>query len=917
VVVLSGEPGVGKTALIGEVLARGKSHGYETLSARASEFEHDLPFAAFADALKDAVASLAPAQRGLMGDEQLALLAGVFPSLGRDLVGGRRGSGPDERYLVLRAVHELLELLAEERSLVLALDDLQWADPASIDLVCRLLHRELNGRALVLLASRPGQSEPRLNAVVGDAERHGQAIRFELGPLSAAEAKELLGEEIDPALAESLYRESGGNPFYLQQLAAASMNLPAMPAEESASSASSLPQRVSAAIRSELDDLSPLARALLQGAAVAGDPFEPELAAETAGLAGSEALGDLDELLRHDLIHPTDSPRRFCFRHPIVRRAVYEAAGTGWCLQAHDRAAAVLETRGAAATARAHHIERSARVGDDAAAAVLVQAGQELILRSPVSAAHWFKAGLRLTPERAENLEFRLALMVQYAIALGLGGQMDAGRNEARRFLALASLEPNQFRQIVTTVCVSFDLLLGDYVSARRLLFDELARLPDQLCHQAAELKYELATTYFFDADWVALRHWSREALVADCQRIIRVGALAAFAQAEFNLGNLDHAQRSTSDAAHVFDSLTDEEVAVQWGAAALLAQAEIHIERLADAVHHIQRSIAIARATGQRPMTVGFLALQAHALATMGRVHELTVVAEAATETALLSTSDALLSMAMAVRVVASVLTADPHSALRFAGRGATAALGPTSTLSWGVRLVLARALLEMGEPRRCREQLTDAEGEPTLPPAPLLEGLAYEVLISAEIALGNLTHAEEFASRSIESAERLGTNLSLALAQRALALVSLSRGEPQAAVTAALQSCGAAERVGAQVEAARSQTLVGRAIAASGNRTAAIATLQAAHATLLACGAVHDSDQTAKELRKLGRAVPRIRARHNQPNILGLTAREREVMEQVAAYPERGGWVVRAVAVSRGLRSDWRTDDEQCPRR
>jgi ATP/maltotriose-dependent transcriptional regulator MalT len=884
VVVVSGEPGVGKTALIGEVLARARSRGYETLSARASEFERDLPFAAFADALKDAVRSLAPTQRGLVDDEQLALLAGIFPSLGRGLVGAPRRADPDERHLVLHALHELLELLAKERPLLLALDDLQWADPASIDLVCRLLHRGLSGRALLLLASRPGQGEPRLNAVVGDAERHGQAMRFDLGPLSAAEAKELLGEEVDPALVESLYVESGGNPFYLEQLAAASRELEAVPGNQTASVLSWIPQRVSAAIRSELDGLSPSARALLQGAAVAGDPFEPELAAEAAGLAEQDALGDLDELLRHDLIRVTDLPRRFCFRHPIVRRAVYEAAGAGWRLQAHARAAGVLEARGAPATARAHHIERSARVGDTASAAIVVQAGQELMSRSPASAAHWFEVGLSLTPVRDENLDVRLGLIAQHAMALGLTGHIEAGRNEARRFLALAPPEPGKLRQLITVACVGFEALLGNHAGARSLLLDELAGLPDQLGQQAAELKYELATTYFFDADWLSLRQWAGEALAADCQGMTRVGALACLAVAEFSLANLNHAQRPVSEAAQVFDGLTDEEVAAHWGATIFLAQAEIHIERLADAVRHCERSIVISRASGQRLMTVGLLTMQALALATMGRVAELCVVAEAATETALLSTSDPLLCLAMGARALASILIGDLHSALRFAQHGMGAALGQSSPLSQSVRLVLALVLLEMGEPERCREQLTDPEDEPQ-PIAPFIDVRRYGLLAAAEVALGNLTRAEEFARRSLESAERLGTNLPLALAQRALAQVALQRGDTRVALTAALQSFEAAERAGAPVEAARGQTLAGRAVAAGGDRTTAISTLQAAHAKLLTCGALHDSDQAAKELRRLGRAVPRSNARHSQPNILGLTVREREVMEQVAA--------------------------------
>jgi DNA-binding NarL/FixJ family response regulator len=884
VVVLSGEPGVGKTVLLGEALERARSRGCQTLSARASEFERNLPFAAFADALESAVGSLAPAQRGLVDGRQLTLLATVFPSLGSDLMGAPRQVDPDERHLVLHALHELLELLADERPLVLALDDLQWGDPASIDLVCRLLHRGLSGRSLLLLASRPGQSEPRLKAAVGDAERHGQAVRFELGPLNIVDAKKLLGDGIDPTLAESLYEESGGNPFYLEQLAAASRSLEAVPGESSAFVLPRVPERVSAAIRSELDGLSSSARALLQGAAVAGDPFEPDLAVETAGLVMDDALSDLDDLLRRDLVRVTDSPRRFCFRHPIVRRAVYEAAGAGWCIQAHSRAAAVLERRGASATARAHHIERSARVGDAAGAGILAQAGQELMSRSPSSAAHWFKVGLSVIPEREETLQLRLGLMAQHAIASGLAGQIEAGRDEARRFLMLAPPESRELRQLVTIMCVGFDTLLGKHADGRRLLFGELARLPDQLGRQAAELKCELASTYFFDADWFAVQRWSREALAADCQGMVRVGSLATLAMAEFSLANLDHAKRSVSEAAQVFDDLTDNEVAARPGVSVFLTLAETHIEHLADAVAHSERSIAISRISGQRLMTIGLLAMQAQALVLMGRVPELAVVADAATETALLSTSDMLLSMSMGIRAFECFLAGDLPSALRFAERGASTTLGPASPMSWGIRGLLAWVLLEMGEPERCREQFTGPQGELRLPSLPFLAGRAYELLVAAEIALGDLTQAEMLASRSVESAQRLGTNLSLALAQRALALVSLERGDYQAAITAALHSSEAAEQAGAHVEAARSQTLAGRAIAASGDRAAAIATLQAAHATLLTCGALHESDQAAKELRRLGRAIPRSSGRHGQPNILGLTEREREVMEHVA---------------------------------
>jgi len=112
------------------------------------------------------------------------------------------------------------------------------------------------------------------------------------------------------------------------------------------------------------------------------------------------------------------------------------------------------------------------------------------------------------------------------------------------------------------------------------------------------------------------------------------------------------------------------------------------------------------------------------------------------------------------------------------------------------------------------------------------------------------------------------------------------IERGDMRSAATEALASCESAEQIGAPVEAARSQMLAGKALAASGERPAATAALRSAHETLLACGAFRYSDQAAQELRKLGRAVPRRNgARNTGASILGLTDRECEVMEQVAA--------------------------------
>ena len=112
-----------------------------------------------------------------------------------------------------------------------------------------------------------------------------------------------------------------------------------------------------AAIEEELLSISKQSRVALRSAAVAGDPFEPELVGAIAEQEITIVFAAIDELLELDFIRLTATPRRFRFRHPIVRRAVYDSTPGGWRIGAHARASAALEAAHAPPSARAHHVE--------------------------------------------------------------------------------------------------------------------------------------------------------------------------------------------------------------------------------------------------------------------------------------------------------------------------------------------------------------------------------------------------------------------------------------------------------------------------------------------------------------------------------------------------------------------------------
>jgi DNA-binding CsgD family transcriptional regulator len=879
-IALIGEPGIGKTRFLAEFADSADQEGRLVLAGSASELERDLPFSVFVDALDEYLRGLSPDRLAVLDEDVHTELSHVFPSLSA-LGTASGGALQHERYRSHRAVRALLEQLAKKRSLVLVLDDVHWADSASVELLGALLRRPPAAGVLIVLAVRPRQMAERLSAAVERADRAGAVTRIELGALTPLEARQLVGEE-----ATVLYEESGGNPFYLEQLARSlGRHSGAGDAPDVSLSGIEVPSAVAASLSEELGLLSDDARRVLEGASVAGDPFEPELAAAAAATSEAAAMDAIDELLLLDLVRSTEVPRRFRFRHPLIRRAVYEATPGGWRLGAHERCAELLAARGASAAARAHHVERSAREGDLGAVAVLRDAGEGAARLAPASAAHWFAQALRLLPASAPSSE-RIELLLARSAAQTASGHFADSHSVLLEALALAPDDATVVRR-----CAAVESLLGRHEQAGARLASAIERLPDQGSAEAVALLNELAVNLVWRARYVEM-HACAERAVTAARRLgdppLTAAALALLTLAESMTGAAEHAEACRREATALVDSLSDEDLARHLESAARLAGTELYGGWYADGDRHASRALAVARATGQGGELFLVLVLTLGGLWRMrGKLAEAGELLDGGIEGARLLGNTHALVWSLGSRSAAALHAGDVALALA----AAQEAVELSADLDEGFHSAeaavdLARALLESGEPQRAVDLLVGSAGGEELvliaggPRAHYLESLTLGWL-----ALDRPTDARRAAVAAEAWASSLQLPMAIAWANRAAAAVDLYTGNASAAAERAFLAVAGAEEVGAPIEAALSRTLAGRALAQTGEADRAVSELQHAAAALEACGALRWRDEAERELRKLGHRVHR-RTRPGKAGATGieaLTSRELQVAQLV----------------------------------
>jgi ATP/maltotriose-dependent transcriptional regulator MalT len=879
---LRGEPGIGKSRLLGELASRARERDVRVLDGRAAELERDLTFALLVDALEPLARDPALADPiRTLEEQQLRELTALLPAIG-PLAGAEAAPASGERHRVARAVRALLERVAAERPLALLLDDVHWADPASADVLALLLHRPPRAGVLLALAARTRRA-PGLDAALAAAEQQGAAEVLEVGPLPLDVVGELL-PDAGLATRERLYRESGGNPFYLQELARARRSEVGRAA---GAGLAGVPAPVRAALAGEVAALSADARLVLEGAAVVGDPFEPALAAVAADVVEAVALAALDELVATDLVRPTAEPRRFRFRHPLVRRAVYEGAGGGWRLAAHARAADSLAARGATPAQRAHHVERAAQPGDLAGVDLLVAAAEEVVLTAPATAAGWYEAALRLLPETGAQRPRRLALLGAQGQALASAGRPAEARDVLRRVLAMTPPAAVEHRvRLVEAIADLEALWLHRREDARRLVETEREALGAGTPGLAAALSFALVRERAASGD-----HQDAERLAGEARAAARAAgdpvleAAAAVLEADAAhcalLGD-DAAALAAVDAkiAHasaLVDALPDERAAERLQMLFWLGVARLFTGSFEQAHVATERGLRLARSTRQGLLAPSFLGLRGFIHEEVGDLDRAERDVDESLESAILTGNGHLEYWTVLVAAWIALARGKAEAALSYGERGwELAGVVPWSQVGWTV----AEARLALGDARRALDVLETFGGvNPGLWTLDRLKAL--DVLVRVLLALDRVEEAAEWADRAPGQVGGRRSGVFGAVIAHAHASVLLAQAAAPEAARVALAGAIAADEGDAALWAGRCRTLAGEALAACGRTDEALTELRRAAAELEALGAWGYRDAALRGLRRLGErprpaAVP---ASAGADRLSALTAREREV--------------------------------------
>jgi len=850
VLIVEGAAGAGKTRLLAEAVSTARTAGVKVYESACDVAADLMP--------------LSPLFEAFVGGAEPLLDAATLRSI---------GTRPDQRFWLVQELQDRLEQEASRAPLAVAIDDLQWADDATL-LALRALPRRLAGhRILWLLAARPGSS-----ALEAGALGHGQVRSMRLGALDteavAELAEDVLGAAPDADVL-ALTRDVRERPFLLLELLASLRDDGHVVVENGRARLvkRELPSRFRDTIVRRLGLLSEPARDLVQMASVLGRRFSVEQLALVLGRPAPSLRAALEEAIESGLVVGQNDV--LSFRHDLLREAVQSAVPAALRTATQRRAVALMLEENAPAPEVAALLLDVARPGDQAAIAVLRAAARELTPTAPPMAATLSYRALELAsaddPGYAELLSETVALLF---VAGRLGEARDLGGGaltallppaaEARLRLELAQVSVQHSFSEVVRQC-RHGLALADVPAELRLHLRIVLTLGFLLNGEFDEAAAAC------EGDLDAAR--SAGDVVAEVAALTSCSAVCLYRHAYTEAFNYTQEAERLVHSARPRPARVWPEVWATW------LRAAVGETGLLPA---IEQGLRVAQREGRAPDVHWWMMLRARALLTEGRLADARAEAEAVSEMvdelglggpAINASSFTLAAVAVhaadqrgrqTARAAARAMMADESVTMRRSGAwiaalladaegdpaGALAlaaetvdALGTMSPVfstpqdPWDI-LSLLRIALRAGDPDRAHTILQELERRAARNP----EHVRHVQL--AAHARGLLDRDERAMRASIECFERLPSPITRAAVREDAADVLLDRGA----------------------------------------REEAIDQLDVALELYRAAGAEHDSARIRRRFRELGMRRARAARPSAQDGWAGLTASELAVIRVVA---------------------------------